>query len=254
MKPARLAVLGIALAAGAGAFLLRPAPQPVQQASAPPTPVPTVDVLVAAVDIPLGNRLQSSDLRWAAWPADSVPAGVIRRTEAPSAETEIAGQLARAQVFASEPIRRERLMKSDGSGFLSAVLPSGKRAVAITIDNRGANSAGGFILPNDRVDVIRTRRDDAASRAQSADVMMSETILSNIRFWRSARTFRSAMARRSSPARRRRLSLIRARPRRSRLPSAPATSHWHFAASLTPLSRPKPMPAMTPALPSSATA
>ncbi len=181
MKPARLAVLGIALAAGAGAFLLRPAPQPVQQASAPPTPVPTVDVLVAAVDIPLGNRLQSSDLRWAAWPADSVPAGVIRRTEAPSAETEIAGQLARAQVFASEPIRRERLMKSDGSGFLSAVLPSGKRAVAITIDNRGANSAGGFILPNDRVDVIRTRRDDAASRAQSADVMMSETILSNIR-------------------------------------------------------------------------
>jgi pilus assembly protein CpaB len=181
MKPARLAVLGIAVAAGAGAFLLRPAPAPVQMAEAPAPALPTVEVLVAAVDIPLGNGLQPNDMRWAAWPADSVPAGVIRKSELPDAQKELLGNLARAQIFASEPIRRERLMKTDGSGFLSAVLPSGKRAIAITIDNRGANSAGGFILPNDRVDVIRTRRDDAASRAQSADVMMSETILTNIR-------------------------------------------------------------------------
>lgn len=181
MKPARLAVLGIAVAAGAGAFLLRPSPAPVQQAEAPVAALPTVEVLVAAVDIPLGNGVQPNDLRWAAWPADSVPAGVIRKSESPEATKELTGNLARAQIFASEPIRRERLMKTDGSGFLSAVLPSGKRAIAITIDNRGANSAGGFILPNDRVDVIRTRRDDAASRAQSADVMMSETILTNIR-------------------------------------------------------------------------
>jgi pilus assembly protein CpaB len=181
MKPARLAVLGIALAAGAGAFLMRPAPAPVQQVETPAPRIPTVDVLVAAVDIPLGNGLQATDLRWAAWPADSVPTGVIRRSDAPEAQKELTGQLARAQIFASEPIRRERLMKTDGSGFLSAVLPPGKRAVAITIDNRGANSAGGFILPNDRVDVIRTRRDDAASRVQSADVMISETILTNIK-------------------------------------------------------------------------
>jgi pilus assembly protein CpaB len=181
MKPARLAVLGIALAAGAGAFLLRPAPAPVETAAVPAPAIPTVEVLVAAVDIPLGNGLQANDLRWAAWPADSVPVGVIRKSETPEAQKELMGHLARAQIFASEPIRRERLMKTDGSGFLSAVLPSGKRAIAITIDNRGANSAGGFILPNDRVDVIRTRRDDAASRAASSDVMMSETLLTNIR-------------------------------------------------------------------------
>ena len=51
---------------------------------------------------------------------------------------------------------------------MSALLPSGSRALAITIDNRGANSAGGFILPNDRVDVIRIFRDEAASKAQGA--------------------------------------------------------------------------------------
>ncbi|MGL4727579.1 MAG: Flp pilus assembly protein CpaB [Bosea sp. (in: a-proteobacteria)] len=181
MKPARLAVLGIALAAGAGAFLMRPAPAPVQIVDAPAPSIPTTEVLVAAVDIPLGNGLQATDLRWTNWPADSVPQGSIRKSDTPEAQKELIGHLARAQIFASEPIRRERLMKTDGSGFLSAVLPSGKRAVAITTDNRGANTAGGFILPNDRVDVIRTRRDDAASRVQNADIMMSETILMNLR-------------------------------------------------------------------------
>jgi pilus assembly protein CpaB len=181
MKPARLAVFGIALAAGAGAFLLRSPEPTVKVEQAAPVKEPVVDVLVAAVDIPLGNGLQASDLRWTAWPTSSVPGGVIKRSDAPEAVKELAGQLARAQVMANEPIRRERLMKTDGSGFLSAVLPSGKRAVAINTDSRGANTAGGFILPNDRVDLVRTRRDDAASKASGADVLLSETILSNVK-------------------------------------------------------------------------
>jgi pilus assembly protein CpaB len=181
MKPARLAILGIALAAGAGAFLLRPSTAPVQDVAAPAPSIPTTEVLVAAVDIPLGNGVQATDLRWTPWPVDSVPQGSIRKSEAPEAQKELTGQLARAQIFAFEPIRRERLMKTDGSGFLSAVLPSGKRAIAISTDNRGANTAGGFILPNDRVDVLSTRRDDAASRQSGNDVMMTETILTNLR-------------------------------------------------------------------------
>ena len=66
--------------------------------------------------------------------------------------------MARNAFLAGEPIRREKLIKANGSGFMSAILPSGMRAVAISIDTRGATSAGGFILPNDRVDVLRTAR------------------------------------------------------------------------------------------------
>lgn len=181
MKPARLAVFGIALAAGAGAFLLRGPETPVQLAQPVIEKAPTVDVLVAAADVPMGNALQPNDMRWTPWPLDSVPNGVIKRSESPDAPKDLTGHLVRAQFLASEPIRRERLMKTDGSGFLSAVLPAGKRAIAINTDSRGANTAGGFILPNDRVDVVRTRRDDAASRASSSDVMISETILINVR-------------------------------------------------------------------------
>jgi len=183
MKPARLAVLGIALASGAAAmFLLSgrseppPAPVVVEKAS-----VNTVDVLVAAADLPMGQRMQAADLRWQAWPADAVPVGLVTKAEAPAAVEETAGSIARYPFLSGEPIRREKLIKADGSGFMSAILPSGMRAVAISIDTRGATSAGGFVLPNDRVDIIRTFRDDEASRAGGADVHMAETILSNIR-------------------------------------------------------------------------
>ncbi len=87
----------------------------------------------------------------------------------------------RSAFLSGEPIRREKLIKTDGTGFMSAILPSGMRAVAISIDNRGASSAGGFILPNDRVDIIRIYRDDETSRSGGSDVHRAETILSGIR-------------------------------------------------------------------------
>ena len=185
MKPARLAVLGIAVTAGGAAALLMsggeppPAPPPTIVQAAPS--IKTVDVLVAGVDVGLGRTLKPGDLRWQSWPEDAASSGFIRRSEAPEGLEQTTGAIARASFLAGEPIRRERLIKADGSGFMSAILPTGMRAVAISIDTRGATSAGGFVLPNDRVDIIRTYRDDEASRAGGADVHQSQTILTNVR-------------------------------------------------------------------------
>ncbi|MGX1744048.1 Flp pilus assembly protein CpaB [Bosea sp. NPDC055353] len=177
MSPARIIILVVALLAGLGAALLvqsPKAPAPVAKIQ----PAPTVPVLVAAADIPVGNTVTANDLRWLDWPLASVPAGVIRKDEAPEAEKEIIGQVSRYATLGAEPIRREKLIKTDGTGFLSAVLPAGMRAVAISTDSRGANTAGGFILPNDRVDVISTERGEAAGGQES---YASEVILRNIR-------------------------------------------------------------------------
>ena len=166
--------MGVALAAGGGAALmLRSAPQAPPVAATPP-PAPTIEVLVAAVDLGLGQGVKASELRWQSWPADAPVAGLIRKGEEPNAIEELAGSTVRNAFVAGEPIRREKLVKGNG-GFMSAILPSGMRAVAISIDNRGATSAGGFILPNDRVDVIRT--------VQGVEGLppTSETILTNIR-------------------------------------------------------------------------
>jgi pilus assembly protein CpaB len=178
MNPARIIILVVALVAGLGAALLMQRPAaPV--ATAPREAVPTVGVLVAAADIPIGNTVAATDVRWIDWPLANVPAGVIRKDEAPEAVSELTGQLARFAILGSEPIRREKLIRTDGTGFLSAVLPAGRRAIAITTDSRGASTAGGFILPNDRVDVVRTYSEDS-NNGQSSN-FLSDTILMNIR-------------------------------------------------------------------------
>ncbi len=82
--------------------------------------------------------------------------------------------IARSSFFAGEPIREAKIVRSD-SGYLSAILPAGKRAIAIRI---GADTtAGGFILPNDRVDVVMSYK-NIESKDQ---VFVTETVLQNIR-------------------------------------------------------------------------
>ena len=183
MKPARLIVLASALgAAGVAALIImqqQPAPAP-QVAAPAAAPSRSVDVLVAATDLPVGSSLKATDIRWMPWPADLVPPTATTRAAAPNAAEELKGSLVRQGFVSGEPMRREKLVKADGAGFMSAVLPAGKRAIAISIDTRGATSAGGFILPNDRVDVLRIARDEDAARA-GGDAQTAETLLANVR-------------------------------------------------------------------------
>ena len=176
MKPARIAVLAIALTAGVGAAYLmnnQEAPAPIIEERA--QAVPMTDVLVAAVDLPLGQTLKAEDLRWQSWPDAALTSGYITRKSSPNGLADAAGSIIRTGFLANEPIRTEKLIKA-GSGFMSAILPQGMRAVAIEITKGGANSAGGFILPNDRVDVIKTYREDSGGGE-----LTSETLLTDIR-------------------------------------------------------------------------
>ncbi|KQP85440.1 Flp pilus assembly protein CpaB [Methylobacterium sp. Leaf113] len=182
MKPARLAVLAIALLAGGGAALLisgddQPAVQPA--AVVPPPVVAMTDVLVAAAELPMGQNIQAPDLRWQPWPSEAVTTGYITRENAPKGMEEIVGSIARSSFLAGEPIRPQKLARSDG-GFMAAILPTGMRAVAINIDTAGSNTAGGFILPNDHVDIIRTYRDEDSARG-TTDTQLSETLLQDVR-------------------------------------------------------------------------
>ena len=62
---------------------------------------------------------------------------------------------------------------------MAAILPSGMRAVSTEISPE--TGAGGFILPNDRVDVILSRRDKEAERFTGVETMVAETLLSDVR-------------------------------------------------------------------------
>ena len=181
MKAARLVVLVVAVAAGGVAALLAgrggdepPPPLPVQSVK-----MDTVDILVARGDIALGQAISAQDLQWQQWPTQAASPAFVRRTDKPDSIEQLSGAIARSPFVAGEPIREAKLIKANGSGYMAAVLDKGMRAISTEISPE--TGAGGFILPNDRVDVILSRRDREAEKTGSTESHISETILSNIR-------------------------------------------------------------------------
>lgn len=137
-------------------------------------------VLVAAQDLPMGTSIEERQAVWQDWPRAAVSDLMITRKEPPEQLKDLWGSLTRVAFLRGEPIRRDKLVKAGAGGFMSSILPTGRRAVAIKIDNDGNSSAGGFILPNDRVDVVRLARDEDATRAHGVEVLNADTILSNV--------------------------------------------------------------------------
>jgi len=153
----RALILVVSLGSGALATALMPSADDFGEALAsvaePAAVLSTDDVLVAASDLTPGETLTDASYYWQPWP-DNAPGGaVIRRTVRPDAMNELAGLVARDGFAAGEPIRMERLTETQAR-LLSSALPAGRRAVALRVS--AESTAGGFVLPNDRVDVLLT--------------------------------------------------------------------------------------------------
>lgn len=169
MKPIQLVVLGIALVAAVGLALIARnmmTAAPVAEVQPIIEQVPETEVLIANEAVPVGNALTLERLTWEAWPERLVREGIITKDIEPDALEKYAEYIARDNFFAGEPIRLQKLVQSE-SGYLSAILPSGKRALAVLV--AAESTAGGFILPNDHVDILLPTDGSA------------ETILKNIR-------------------------------------------------------------------------
>jgi len=179
MNRARIVVLTIALLAGGIAAYLASGSDSKPPPAQPVAQMQTVDVLVAKSDIGLGQTVTANDMLWQTWPASAASNSFIRRSERPDATKEITGSIARAPFIAGEPIREPKLIQANGSGFMAAILPAGMRAVSTEISPE--TGAGGFILPNDRVDVILTRREKNPDPKASGDLVVPTILLSNIR-------------------------------------------------------------------------
>ena len=174
MRPARIIILAVAVVSAgvAGLLALKVASggSPVQT-EAVVEREPTINVLVAKESMPVGARLNPETLAWAAWPEGSLVEGFITDQNRPDAMETLNGAITRMPIFNGEPIRQEKIADSSNR-IMSSLLPSGKRAVATEISV--ATGAGGFILPNDRVDVIMVRKSPEGS-------YITETVLSNVR-------------------------------------------------------------------------
>lgn len=172
----RIIILGVAvLAAGAAGYLAMNmvSQQPSDPQVTETRPAIELDqVLVASETLNTGTPLDGQ-LRWQDWPVASLSPDYITKSARPDAIDELRGSVVRATLSQGEPVRPIKLLGPDQS-FMSSILPSGKRAVATQI--AADTSAGGFILPDDYVDVIMTSRPP-----ERAGSFVTETILQNIR-------------------------------------------------------------------------
>jgi pilus assembly protein CpaB len=155
MPMTRLFVLALSLTAGGGAAYLTTSGEPdVRETTVTQTaPAEQVEILVAATNLEQRRRLQETDLEWRSWPREALLDDYITRTQNPDATTAFTGNLVRSSILAGEPVRAEKVSDSD-QGYLSALLSPGRRAVSVKVT--AESTAGGFILPEDRVDVLHT--------------------------------------------------------------------------------------------------
>jgi pilus assembly protein CpaB len=185
MNTQRLIVLGFALvAAGGAAFLVRGmlgGGTPVVQAKPAPA-IAMSEVLVASTNLTPGQALTEEQVRWEKWPSSGVDPSFITRAAAGSEADIVKGAVVRAMILPGQPITQTAIVHGDASGFMAATLAEGMRAVSIAISTD--SGAGGFILPNDRVDVILTRKPSGNGHSYA------KTILTNLRVLAVDQTFK----------------------------------------------------------------
>jgi len=180
MKATRLVVLGIAIAAGGvAAMLAGKGHEPEAPPPAPAAALETVDVLIAKTDLNRGQVIDPSQIGWQIWPATAANENFIKKTARPDAVNQFTGAIVRVPVASGQPIYDPMVVFAKGSGFLAAILPRGMRAVAVDI--AADSDAGGFILPEDHVDILLTHHDKAAERTSGNETIVTETILRNVR-------------------------------------------------------------------------
>lgn len=179
MSPARIIILVVAIGAAGLAAIMARGLFGSRSSEATAAPVPTVvmaEVLVSAATLEPGHVMIAADFRWQKWPEGDVTSSLITRAGMDNAIEVMTGHVVRAPLVPGEPVSLQKIVAADGGGFMAAAIKPGMRAVAVSIS--AETGAGGFILPNDRVDVIVTFaiRNDRGEQAYA-----SQTVLTNIR-------------------------------------------------------------------------
>jgi pilus assembly protein CpaB len=124
------------------------------EAKVAPAPVEIAEVLVASQRLEPGQRITASQVHWQQWPVTRVDSSFIQKSAGLTPSAVVEGSVVRAPIVEGEPVTYTKIIKSEGAGFMAATLAPGMRAVSIPVSV--ASTAGGFIQPNDRVDLMLT--------------------------------------------------------------------------------------------------
>lgn len=126
-------------------------------------------VVIAAMDIPFGQKIELVHLRTINWPSGSLPNGVLH--DMAVAE----GRVANQKILAGEPVLNSRVVEQIEGSTLSALITPTKRAVTVRVND--VIGVAGFLLPGNRVDVIATRKINNSRAAQTRTILQDLKVL-----------------------------------------------------------------------------
>ncbi len=132
-----------------------------------PVDADTANVVVAAMEIPFGQKIEAAHLRAVAWPRGMVPPGSFGEVST------LEGKIANQKILENEVIVEGRVVDQVAGSTLAAIISPQKRAVTVRVND--VVGVAGFLLPGNRVDVIAARKESHNSRAQT------QTILENLK-------------------------------------------------------------------------
>jgi pilus assembly protein CpaB len=127
-------------------------------------------IVVAAGDIQLGSRLHSQMLKTVDWPSGSIPPGATTKAE------ELEDRVVKTSVLRGEPILEAKLAPIGTKGGLSAVIPEGKRAMTVRVND--VIGVAGFALPGNYVDIVVNTQLEA--QGGGSDRQISKIVLEHI--------------------------------------------------------------------------
>ena len=133
--------------------------------------VASTKVVVAAADIQLGSRLNPQMLKTVDWPAGSIPAGAITKADA------LENRVVKTSVLSGELILEAKLAPVGTKGGLSAVIPEGKRAMTVRVND--VIGVAGFALPGNYVDIVVNTQIESGG-GNRGDRQISKIVLESI--------------------------------------------------------------------------
>jgi len=125
----------------------------------------TTGVVVAAVEIPFGQKIESAQLKQIAWPSGDLPSGALLSLD------DAEGMIANQTIFSGELVLKSRIVDHSGGSTLSAIISPNMRAVTVRVND--VLGVAGFLLPGNRVDVLASRTVNRQSQTR--------TILENLK-------------------------------------------------------------------------
>ena len=151
LRTASLFVSAISLGLGAtwyaNEWLINSTAEPVAEVNLITTPV-----IVAALEIPFGQKIEASHLKAINWPEETMPDGVFNDTSL------VVGKIANTKIMQNEMVINSRIVDEVGGSVLAAIVSPNKRAVTVRVND--VLGVAGFLLPGNRVDILATRQEN----------------------------------------------------------------------------------------------